>query len=255
MRAVLATLRAAIAEARSNRAAFWTQLAAMGINDIVWVIFWVLFFAKVGSVSGWDRGRVLLLLAVVTTSAGVVLGLLSNARRIGQLVADGGIDAALALPVRTLPYLLVRRVDPVNLGDVVFGIGLFLVACSPTPERAAVYLLGSAAAALVLTGFLVLVGSIAFFTGRGEAGDLGFQAVILLASYPADIFSGITKTLLYTAIPAAFISAVPVRLVDHLAMTDVAELLGAAAGFTVAAVAVFAAGLRRYTSSAVWTRA
>jgi ABC-2 type transport system permease protein len=243
MRAVLATLRAAIAEARSNRAAFWTQLAAMGINDIVWVIFWVLFFAKVGSVSGWDRGRVLLLLAVVTTSAGVVLGLLSNARRIGQLVADGGIDAALALPVRTLPYLLVRRVDPVNLGDVVFGIGLFLVACSPTPERAAVYLLGSAAAALVLTGFL------------GEAGDLGFQAVILLASYPADIFSGITKTLLYTAIPAAFISAVPVRLVDHLAMTDVAELLGAAAGFTVAAVAVFAAGLRRYTSSAVWTRA
>jgi ABC-2 type transport system permease protein len=252
--AIVATMRAASREAWANRTAFWTALAAMAINDIVWVLFWVLFFGKVGTVAGWDRTRVLLLLAIVTTGAGVVLSMLTNARRIGQLAADGGLDAALALPVRTLPYLLVRRVDAVNLGDVVFGLGLFLVACHPTPERAALYLLGTAAGATVLLGFLVLVGSLAFFTGRSDAGDLGFQAVILLASYPVDIFSGMTKVLLYTAIPAAFVSAVPARLVDHLDVSDLAELLGAAALFLALAISVFRLGLRRYTSTALWTR-
>jgi len=255
MKAIRATMRAAVTDAWANRSAFWTQLAAMALNDIVWILFWVLFFGKVGTVAGWDRTRVLLLLAMVTTGAGVVLGLLSNARRIGQLLVNGGLDAALALPVRTLPYLLVRRVDAVNLGDVAFGIGLFLVACHPTPERAALYVLGATAGALVLVGFLVLVGSLAFFTGRSEAGDLGFQAVILLASYPVDIFSGATKALLYTAIPAAFVSAVPARLVDHVTVGDLVALIGAAAVFVALAVGTFSIGIRRYTSNSLWTRA
>ncbi|HZU15990.1 MAG TPA: ABC-2 family transporter protein [Candidatus Dormibacteraeota bacterium] len=255
MTAVLATFRAAVLEARANRRAFWTQLAAMALNDVVWVIFWSLFFAKVGVVRGWDRSRVLLLLAILTTGGGVVLGLLSNARRIGQLATDGGIDAALALPVRPLAYLLVRRVEAVNFGDGLFGLGLFVIACHPTPGRALVYLLGSAAGAVVLASFLVLVGSITFFTRRGEAGDLGFQAIILLASYPVDIFSGATKVLLYTAIPAAFVAAVPARLVDHLDLSGVATLAGVAALFATGAATVFSLGLRRYTSSSLWTRA
>lgn len=255
MSTVSATLRAALTEAWSNRASFWTQLSAMAVNDLMWVVFWVLFFNRTGSVSGWDRSRVLLLLAIITTGAGLVLGLLSNSRRIGQLIAEGGIDAALALPVPTLPYLLVRRVDPVNLGDTFFGIGLFFIACHPTPERFVVWLIGSALGALVFLGFLVLVGSLAFFTGRSEAGDLGFQAIILLASYPVDMFSGATKVLLYTALPAAFVSVVPARLVEHVTLTSLLELVVAAAAFSFGAVGVFTLGLRRYTSHALWTRA
>jgi len=253
--AVAATMRAAMREAWSNRASFWTQMSAMVMNDLVWVVFWVLFFKSAGSVSGWDRSRVLLLLAILTTGAGIVLGLLSNSRRIGQLIAEGGIDAALALPVPTLPYLLVRRVDPVNFGDTFFGIGLFFLACHPTPERTFVWLVGSALGALVLLGFVILVGSLAFFTGRSEAGDLGFQAILLLASYPVDIFSGATKVLLYTALPAAFVSVVPARLVEHLTLISALELLVAAGAFSLGAVGVFTLGLRRYTSHALWTRA
>jgi ABC-2 type transport system permease protein len=180
---------------------------------------------------------------------------LSNARRIGQLVTDGGIDAALALPVPPLPYLLVRRTDPVNLGDLAFGVVLFSVSGSPTPARVAIYLAGSAAGATVLAAFLVTVGSLTFFAGRGEAGDLGFHAIILLASYPVDIFGGATKALLYSVIPAAFVSAVPARLVSHFHTAQAATLVGVAALSGVTAWTVFTLGLRRYTSSSVWTRA
>ena len=255
VRAVSSVMRAAVAEARSNRGAFWTQVSAMALNDIVWVLFWVIFFGRVGTVRGWDRSRVFLLFAVLTTGGGLVLGLLSNARRIGQLVVDGGLDAALALPVPPLPYLLVRRVDPVNLGDVVFGVSLFAVSGSPTLERTAVYLLGAAAGAVVLASFLVAAGSLTFFAGRSEAGDLGFNAIILLSSYPVDIFAGTTKVLLYSVVPAAFVAAVPARLVDHFRLLQAFALVGVAAAFAAIAWSVFTAGLRRYTSSAIWTRA
>jgi viologen exporter family transport system permease protein len=255
MRAIAATMRAAVAEARANPGAFWSQLAAMGLNDAAWVAFWVIFFGQVGSLHGWDRSRVLLLFAVLTTSAGFVLGVLSNARRIGQLAWDGGIDAVLALPVRPLPYLLVRKVEPVNVGDLVFGVLLFAVSGSPTPARTAVYILGSLCGAAVLAGFLVAIGSLTFFTGRGEAGELGFHAIIVLSSYPVDIFGGAAKALLYTAVPAAFVAAVPARLVTDFDATDAAVLVAVAAAFGVGAWAVFTLGLRRYTSTAIWTRA
>lgn len=255
MSPVTATMRAAFTEARANRRAFWTQVTVMITNDIAWVLFWTLFFREVPTVRGWDRSDVLLLLAMVTTSAGLVLALLSNSRRIGQLIADGGIDAVLALPVAPLPYLLVRRVEPVNFGDLVFGLVLFALSGPPSLQRTGVYLVGAGAGALVFVGFLVMIGSLAFFAGRGEVGDLGFQAMILLAQYPTDMFGAATKFVLYTAVPAAFVSAVPARLIGDFSWGAAGMLGLAAAAFAVGGWTAFTLGLRRYTSSAVWTRA
>jgi ABC-2 type transport system permease protein len=250
-----ATERAALAEAWANRSGFWTQVLAMVVNDIAWVIFWILFFHGVGDVRGWDTDGVLLLLAILTTSAGFVLGVLGNARRIGRLAADGELDAALALPVPTLGYLLVRRIETTNLGDLAFGIALFAVAGHPTSERIAIYVVGVAVAATLLTGFLVAIGSLAFFAGRNDAGELGFHAMLMFATYPVDIFSGAAKALLYTVIPAAFIGAVPAKLVDSFDPALAAAALAAAIAFALGGRAVFTLGLRRYTSGAVWTGA
>lgn len=255
MKVVLATMRAAVAEVRANPGAFWSQLAAMALNDIVWVIFWVLFFNRVGSVRGWDQSRVFLLFAVLTTAGGTVLGVLSNARRIGELANNGGIDAVLALPVAPLPYVLVRRVDAVNLGDLVFGVGLFALSGPPSVERTLIYVFGSLAGAAVLSGFLVAIGSLTFFVRRGEPGELGFHSIILLASYPVDIFAGVTKVFLYSAVPAAFVAAVPSSLIDDFDVTNAVVLLAVACGFVALAWTVFTLGLRRYTSSSLWTRA
>ena len=254
MSALVATSRTALAEAWANRAGFWTQVLAMVVNDVAWVAFWLLFFDSVGDVRGWGSDDVLLLLALLTTAGGIVLGLLGNARRIGQLAAEGELDAALALPVPTLAYLLVRRIDTTNLGDLAFGVALFAVAGHPTPARTAVYVAGVLLAVVVLTGFLVAVGSLAFFAGRNEAGELGFHAMILFASYPVDVFSGAAKALLYVVVPAAFVATVPARLVGGFDTGLAVAAVAAALAFGTAGVTAFNLGLRRYTSGAVWTR-
>lgn len=254
VRGLLAVQRAAVTDAAAKRAAFWTQMGSMALNDVAWVAFWLVFFHQVESVRGWTSDTVLLLFAVLTTSAGFVMGLLSNCRRIPDLVQDGALDEALTLPLPVLPHLLVRRIDPVNFGDTAFGIVLFAVAAHPTPQRTAVFLVGSALAAVVLTGFLVAIGSTVFFTGRGEPGGLSLNAIVMLASYPVDVFSGPTKTLLYTLVPAAFVAAVPTRLVAAPTWHDAAALALAAVVFALLAWATFTLGLRRYASGSAWSR-
>jgi ABC-2 type transport system permease protein len=254
-RALGATWAAACREAVANRRGFWTQLTVMVANDVAWVVFWLIFFDQVGSVRGWDRDTLLTLLAVLTTSGGVVLGFLANSRHLGQLAADGGLDATLSLPVPPLLHLLARRVHPSNVGDAVFGIGLFVVAGDPTPSRTAWFALVVLLSSTVLASFLVVAGSLSFFVGRNDAGELGFHSILMFASYPVDIFTGAMKVLLYTAVPAGFVSAVPARIVEEPSAGLVSGLLVAAAVIGVAAWVTFTAGLRRYTSGSVWTRA
>jgi ABC-2 type transport system permease protein len=252
---LLATTRLAFLEAWAKRSSFWFQVGVMVANDLFFVAFWVLFFGEVESVRGWDVERTLLLLSVLATVTGITMGLFANARSLGAMVADGRIDAALALPVDPLGYLLTRSVDPALLGDLLFGPLLFVALGDLSPQRVAVYAAVTVAGSVVFLSFLVMLASTTFFLGRGDHGELGFQALLILSSYPIDIFGGATKLLLFTAVPAAFVTGLPTRLVDELSAST-ALLLGAVtAGFAVAAYALFSAGLRRYRSGSVWTAA
>jgi len=255
MRGLLATARNALAEATANRRALATQMAVMIVNDGVWIVFWVLFFREVGDIGGWDVERILLLQAALTASGGIALGLVANARRVGTLAVEGGLDSVLTLPVPPLAHLLLRRVEPTNLGDIAFGITLFAVAGHPTPVRTAAFVAVVLSSAVLLTGFLVLTGSLAFFAGRSESGELGFHAMLLLGAYPVDVFAGTAKLVLHTVLPAAFVATVPARLIDDFDWPQAAALGGIAALFGAAGWSVFTLGLRRYTSGAVWTRA
>jgi ABC-2 type transport system permease protein len=250
-----ATARNARAEVVAKPRALAAQMTIMIINDFVWVVFWVLFFDTVGTLGGWDRDSIILLQAVLTAAGGLSLGLLANARRIGSMAVDGELDAVLALPVSPLPFVLLRRIEPVNLGDLAFGVMLFLLAGDPTPERALTFVLVVLASATLLTGFLVLTGAAAFFLGRSESGELGFHAMLLLGAYPVDVFAGAIRVMLFTVVPAAFISAVPAQLINDVDVGRAVALAGGAGAFAGVATATVTLGLRRYTSGSVWTRA
>ncbi len=254
-RAVAVTFRSAWREALANRAGFWSQIAIMVVNDVVWIVFWFLFFDRIGTIRGWDLDRLIVLFAILTTAGGIVLGLLNNARHTGQLAATGALDSALALPVSPLMYLLFRRVEAVNVGDLIFGVVLFGVFGNPTPQRTLLFVFGVFCAVLILAGFLILVGSASFWAGRNDAGDLGFHAIVLFSNYPVDIFGGVTRIFLYAVVPAGFVTSAPARLVDDFDPWWAAGTAAVALGVATGGWLAFSLGLRRYTSGAAWTRA
>lgn len=227
----------------------------MAANDAFVIVFWILFFDRVGTINGWDLDRLVVLFAIIATAAGIVLGLFHNVRRLGQLVSNGELDAVLALPTSPLPHLLCRRIEAIFVGDVVFGVALFIALGQPNPTRIAVFVFGVGCATLIIGGFLLLLGSASFWASRNEAGELGFHALIIFSTYPVDIFSGATRVFLYTAVPAGFVSTAPARLVENFRPGWALAIASVAVGLATAGWAAFTVGLRRYTSGAVWTQA
>lgn len=225
-------------------------------NDAALIVFWILFFNRVGNVRGWDFGHLLVLFGILSTVTGIAMGVLGNARRLGQVIADGGLDAALTLPVDPLGYLLVRQVDTALLGDLAFGPAMFALSGRVTPATVLIYLIACICGTAVFVSFLIVLGSATlYFGGRGEQGDVGFHAVLMLASYPLDVFGGAVKLLLFTAMPAAFITGVPTELVTAFDWGRAGLMVAAASLAVVLARAVFNGGLARYRSGALWTRA
>jgi ABC-2 type transport system permease protein len=251
--AIVAVFGVALRDTLANRRSFFVQVGLMLANDVTWLVFWALFFNKVGTIRGWTLDDVFVLFAVVLVCVGAAAGLFANSRKVGQLAADGELDAVLALPVSTLGYLLVRRIDTALLGDLCLGPVLFLAFGHPTPERVALFLIGAALGTIVLVGFLVALGSLTLFAGgRGEQADLGFMAVTMLAQYPLDVFGGRTRLLLFSAVPAAFVSGLPARLVRDFSPGLVLALAAAALGFATLGIVLFRLGLRRYASGSLF---
>jgi ABC-2 type transport system permease protein len=255
VRTVWITLRASLREAMGNRGGLLLEMGLMILNDVVWLIFWGLFFRVTPVVNGWEFRDTVLLQASLTVAGGISLGMFANARHIGRLALNGEIDAALTLPSHPLAHLIARRMDAVFLGDLVFGLVVFFVACQPTPLRALWFMSCAVIASVLITSFMVLASSTAFFTGRTEGGELSFHGIVLFAAYPIDLVGGSARMLLYTIIPSAFVASVPVQLINDPDLGRLAAMVGVTACFTLLSVWVFTVGLRRYTSGSAWTSA
>ena len=102
---------------------------------------------------------------------------------------------------------------------------------------------------MIFVAYSVIAGSLAFWLGNAESAAFqAQQAVITFSIYPGAMFSGWIRLLLFTVVPAAFISHIPVELLRAFDPLLLAGLLGFTALSVVLAGVVFHIGLRRYES-------
>jgi ABC-2 type transport system permease protein len=227
----------------------FSQLIGMFINDVLWVAFWVLYFTRFPVLKGWTLEDVLVLWASLTVSYGLVHGLFANCGRIPAMVVQGQLDYYLALPKDPLLHLLISRMRPTSLGDALFGPLLLIFMVKLTWMKVLIFLVSMLLCAMIWLGLELLTGSLAFFMGNSEVfSDQMMNTVIHFASYPAPIFDNVVKIILFTALPAGFISTLPVELMRAFHWPAFLMLLGGACGFLAAGVLLFRAGLKRYES-------
>lgn len=230
-----------------RRLSFAIQMLFMCINDAVWVVFWLLVFSHRESIRGWERDEVLVLFAIVTTTYGIAIGLFYGVRRLGERVRHRDIDPWLVQPRPVVVRVLFSRIHPPLLGDLAFGPLLFAIAgpagAGEWARYAGVCLLASA----IVVAFVLTWESAAFWSETGsEVAGVAFTAITVLATYPAAIYSGVVKLVVFTVVPAAFIGSVPAEVVLDPSPRLVISLVAAAACSWIIALVVFHAGLRRY---------
>lgn len=231
------------------RAAFVSQSVAMFINDCFWLAYFVLLFERFPIVKGFHGTEVSTLWAVTAAGFGIGHCLFGNSLALARIIANGELDTWLLYPRALLPHVVLGRMNASSFGDAVFGYVVYFVIVRPDLPHAVLFTMLTFSVALLFLGFSVITGSLSFYVGNGESlSECWRNALIAFSTYPTEIFDGKVKLLLFTLIPAAYISGFPVEALQKLSLLHAAySLLGA---LTVVALAfiVFSHGLRRYES-------
>jgi ABC-2 type transport system permease protein len=231
------------------RLSFLLTAGMMLINDVVWIIFWGLYFRRFPVVNGWELQDVMMLWAVSAGGVGLMSTLFGNSSRIAGLIANGQLDVYLAQPKPVLLHVLVSRMSVSAIGDVAFALLVYGFFGDHTAIGVVKFVLALVLATLIFIFFTVIVNCLAFWLGNTEGlSSQLFNALVTFTTYPTGIFRGVGKLLLFTVVPAGFISYLPIGLLRD---SDPLFMLGAVgvAGFlTAVGVWLFYAGLKRYAS-------
>jgi ABC-2 type transport system permease protein len=231
----------------SRRASFLVQLVLMVINDAVWVVFWLLVFSHRDSIRGWERDEVLVLYSIIATSFGLGVGLFYGVRRLGDRIRRRDLDPYLVQPQPVVLRVLFERIHPPMLGDVAFGLILFAIAGPGSLAAWGRFALVSVLAATIVVAFILAWESLSFHVSSGrEVAGVAFTAMVVLSTYPAAIYAGIVKLIVFTVVPAAFIGSVPADVVLDPTWRQLGLLVVAALTSWIVALAAFQHGLHRY---------
>lgn len=242
---VVANLQAAM----EYRAAFWVQIVVMLGNDSLWLFFWWSYFHRFPLVNGWQQTDVVIIWAVSALGFGLSTAIFGNAPRLAQLIMTGGLDAYLGMPRNILLHTCISATDPAAWGDVLFAVGSYTLLLRPGPLSLLLFLLLGCLAALIFTAFMVIFGSLAFLLGNTDGlVQHMLAALITFSTYPLTIFSGAVRLLLFTLVPAGFISFVPLQLLHQFTWPMFMAMCGFVLLIALVATGVFYLGLRRYES-------
>lgn len=238
---------AAIRMAFADRASFLLQMAGMALNNGFFFLLWILFFAGFRSVGGWGLADVSLLLGMTMMIVGVSGAFFGGYRDMAAAIVRGEADALLTQPKPVLARLLAHESSASAWGDIITGTALLATLAGLDAARIPLALLGVALGLTVYVSASVTFASLAFWLSgaRSFARDLT-DFVLLFSSYPGPVYSGATKVIAYTILPAGFVVLAPVELIREPTLVHLGTAMASAAGYAAVAAGAFRFGLRHY---------
>ncbi|NMG08145.1 ABC-2 family transporter protein [Brasilonema sp. UFV-L1] len=253
---ILSYLQLAAAYIRLNlnahleyRGAFVTEVVAMILNNIVWVAFWGFFFTRFPVLRGWTVQDVITLWAMTAASFGLAHAIYGNAWHLTRLIVQGQLDVWMLYPRTLLSHLLLGQMNATSWGDLLFGYGAYVFFVKPDIVHFILFTGLTVSAAALFVGFSVLTGSLSFYLGNSEGLTQQWRnAMITFSTYPASLFEGWVKLLLYTLIPAGFVTYLPIEALRKLSLMHTLLAVAGSIVVLLVGVGVFYHGLRRYSS-------
>ena len=159
-------LRMNISSALEYRVNFIIGALSMILNNAVWLFFWFIILSKFDSIKGWDFENVLQLYAIITIAWGVTGILFGNRSRMSYVIEEGALDFYLPMPADPLVHMLVSRLPVSAFGEIAFG--LIVAAFSVPVSQIGLFILLCFLASVIVLGFCILAGSLAFFMGSSK---------------------------------------------------------------------------------------
>jgi ABC-2 type transport system permease protein len=231
------------------RGSFVLSMTFMALNNAAFFVFWWVLMERVGQVRGWQLSDVELLFGISAAGFGLMQATAGGAVHLSRFIDEGALDPLLAQPKPTLLYALGCRSQASGFGDLASGLAFMALSGHlswHSAPRVFVCVLASCAAYLASC---VSFFSLAFWVKKthGLSRQL-LDILITFSLYPEPLFGGALRLLLFTLLPAGFVSYLPASVVRSASLVDMACMLFGTAFYVWLAVRIFRAGLKRYAS-------
>jgi ABC-2 type transport system permease protein len=249
-----ANASAAIRTSLMDRTNFILNAAGMVVNDVFFLLLWYMFFAGFRRVGNWGLHDVALLLGLIMLVVAISGVFFGGYRDMAATILRGEIDALLTQPKYILPRLLARESIATAWGDLFMGVWLLATFANLSWRDIPLVALCLVAGTIIYVASAIVYASLAFwFAGaRSFARDLT-DFMLLFSSYPGSIYTGATKIVAYTILPAGFIVLAPVTFLRTPSVQTFAMIAVPALVYGALAFLIFNQGLRRYRQGKVST--
>jgi|SRR5215207_2158460 len=231
------------------RGSFLLSMAFMALNNATFLVFWWVLFGRVGSLRGWQGPEVLLLFGVSAAGFGLMQAVAGGAVHLSRFIDEGALEPLLTQPKPTLLYALGCRSQASGFGDFLSGIAFMALSGYLSWSTAPLVIFAVLASATIFTATCVVLFSLAFWFSRTHTLSRQLLDITITFSlYPEPLFGGGLRLLLFTVVPAGFVSYLPASLVRSASLADAALLGLGCVGYGWLALRVFRRGLSRYSS-------
>lgn len=240
------------ANARSHYAEIGKTLVmsfSMLVQNLIFFAMWVVFFVSISQVKGWQLKDVALLIGIIGSSVGISLFVADGIRTTAQRVLDGSIDVLLTRPRHPLPALLFSRSYVSCLGDALSGPILWFTIGDATLAQVPLLLCLTLLSGTIFLSTIIVFYSLAFWIGKSSRfSDQLLETLIIFSTVPQHGQSLGIKIVMYSLLPAGFITLMPVSLLRNFDLSTFAFFVFSSILYVVVSVVVFNAGVKRYVA-------
>jgi ABC-2 type transport system permease protein len=235
-----------------------TALTALAqfLTAFSWFLSISLLFRRFGSLAGWSFAEAGLCFAVTTIAFSLSECFARGFDSFSQMVIQGGFDRVLLRPRNTILQVLGARTEITRIGRLLQALIVLAVVIPRTgiawsTGKVLTLILMILGGAALFTGIFILGAAVCFFTLEGlELINIFTDGGRELASYPLPVYGRGIRRFFTFIVPFGCVNYLPLmyltgRIGRPLAM--LAPLAGFA--FILPCLAVWRAGVRRYTSS------
>lgn len=231
------------------RISFMMQFFGMILNNASFAVFWWFLFERIPHIKGYGFQDVMILWALSSTSFGLCFIFFGNVRNLNEIIMKGELDTYLLQPKEVLIHVLISKTVISAWGDVAYGIVLFGLIGGLDLRLWLIFILSCLTGCLIYTAVIVIVNSLAFWFGNvAMLSQVVFESLITLTLYPEQIYSGFSKVLIYTIVPAVYVTMIPRNLMIEMNLYSVGLVFLAALFFVALSFILFYRGLKHYES-------
>lgn len=251
LRFFASALKCSMKSAMEYKISFIIQSIFMFVNNGFFLIFWMIVFRASGdNINGVTIDTILYLWSIPVISFGVTYFFFGGADNINTYIISGQMDSYMLQPKHPLLSILTSKCSFSAFGDLMYGIILGLIVAKLDILNFILILAFGIFGAIFYVSATIILRSLAVWLGDTETIARKYMDSFMtqFSIYPEQIFSGVLKVILYTVVPVAYMSYMPINVVIHFDIVQTLIIFGVGILYMTLAIFVFNKAMKSYES-------